>query len=147
MQRESRNPAGVRQRRATERAAVLHIAADRMAELCEMDADLIRAACFESAFEFGECPQRSDGLNVSHHPLSRLALPGTAAESVSPVTQELCFNPLSADVTWNDAMISAVGGVIGKLSNEPALRVTMKCEDKDATCFAIQALHGQQLGR
>ena len=55
----------IRNLRGTKRTAVFHVATERLTDFRQLNADLVGAACFESAFELGEVPDPAERPDVS----------------------------------------------------------------------------------
>ncbi len=64
VQSHSSNPAAVDDRRLSKRAAILDVAADRVAKFRELDTDLVGSSGFKPAFHFAVIPHFLKGFKV-----------------------------------------------------------------------------------
>ena len=115
VQRESWCSAAIDDQLLAERAAIVFVAADRMPRLGKMNANLMRATSFESAFNEREAADQFDWSNVRDCLLALIGIGNAASFSVAAIASEKRFNCLLADFTEHDRQIRAVDRVLAKL--------------------------------
>src|SRR5216117_2814378 len=111
--------------------ADVHALADQgMAELGQVDADLMLPSGFEAALDQGRTRERSDRPDVRDRALriGRNSAPGSpevsvgAAESVAAIGDQMGFDALRDDFAVRDRMIGALDVVRAELYRQDALR-------------------------
>lgn len=130
-----------------ERAPVFDISAERLPAFSQLNADLIGAAGFEATFEFAEATQLSERPNVSDHgqAVPRLPVVHASPQPISPVTNLNGSQSLRGDFPWDDAEVTAMDTMSGKLPNQGSLSRFGTGEDHYAARFPINTMHHEYI--
>ena len=89
MQGESRTATGIFHQRFAEGTAILDVAADGMSEFREVDADLVRAASFQSTFQFAAVTNPPQELDMCDCRLANARVRRAASQSITSITNQL----------------------------------------------------------
>jgi hypothetical protein len=133
----------IRNLRGTKRTAVFHVATERLTDFRQLNADLVGAACFESAFELGEVPDPAKRSDVSDHRKtgSRFVIVRSAPQPVTAVTNLHGTQGLCGDVSGDNAQIAAMDRVRCKLANQFPLCEFCPCKNHDATGLTVDPVN------
>jgi hypothetical protein len=115
-----------------------------MIHFSKVNANLIRASGFESAFELRVIADRSDGCQMSDRSLTVSVVGANASKPITAVSNQPISDGLSFHFAGDDAEITPQCGVGSKLGNEFLLSVLPKCEDQNSAGFAINAMDRQE---
>src|ERR1041385_2981904 len=121
----------------------------RMAELGQVDANLVLPPGFEAALDQGRTRERSDRPDVRDRTLrvGRNSSPGSpevavgAAESVAAIHEQMAFDALRGDRAVRDRVIDALDVVRAELHGEDALRSRGAREHDQAARVLVEALN------
>ena len=144
VQGQTRRATVVGDRRFIEWAAVLDVAADRMTQLRQMNANLIRATGLQLTLKFGVVTDRAERIYVSHGPLAVDSVRTAAAHSVAPVTDKRRRDCLCFKLTGNNAEITSKLSVRCELFDEMRLSGFGSGEGQRAAGLAVDTVNGQQ---
>jgi len=130
--------------------ADVHAFADQgMAELGQVDANLVLPPGFQAALDQGRTRERRDRLDVRDRTLrlGRNSAPGTpevpvgAADSVAAIRDQTSFDALRGDLAVRDRMIDALDVVRAELRRQDALRVRGACEHDQAARVLVETVN------
>src|SRR5260221_4759385 len=120
-----------------------------MAELGQVDADLVLPPGFQAALDQGRTRGRGDGPDVRARALrlGRNSASGTpevpvgAADSVAAIRDQMGFDALRGDLAVRDRVIDALDVVRAELHRQNALRVRGAREHDQAARVLVEAVH------
>ena len=92
VQRESGYTAAINDQLLAERSAIIFVAADRMSRLGQMNANLMRASGFESAFNEREAADQFDWSNVCDCLLALIGIGNAAPFPIAAIASEKRFD-------------------------------------------------------
>src|SRR5204863_8691178 len=130
--------------------ADIHAFADqRVAELGQVDANLMLPPGFEAALDQGRARERSDRPHVRDRTL-RLGrnsgpgtpkVPGGAADPIAAIRDEMSFDALRGDRAVRDRVIDAVDVVRAELYLQNALRVQVAREHQQPARVLVEPVN------
>ena len=99
----------------TERAEILFVAADRMPRFRHVNADLVRAAGFESALDQRVTANKFNRANVCDGSLTLIRFGDAPSLAVTTITDQPRLDGLFGNLTLHDGDVRAFDGVLAKL--------------------------------
>ena len=117
------------------------VAADRMAQLGKMDADLMGAARLQPAFDQRVIAQKFQGPDVRYRGLADVGQGRAAAAAVAPIADQAVGDRLGLDPARHHRQIAAMRGMLAKLLRQELLGLAGPGEDDQAAGVAVQPMH------
>ena len=128
----------------SKRAAVFDVTANRMAKLCQVDADLVGATRFQSAFQFAVGANFSHRLKVRDGSIAFGFVGGASSQPVASVANELRGDRLVFDRSRDQRKVTSYGVVMGELLDDFCLGFLVASKDKQPAGVAINSVYRQQ---
>lgn len=147
MERESRGAAIVLDRLSAELLVIQRVSTDQMSGFGQVDADLVRAAGLERAFDERETTEGFQRTDVRHRVLTFVLVSRAAAEAVAPVDDEVGLEGLRGGLSVDDRVIDAFIRVLLELANQMLFSGRSAGEDHDAAGVAIEPMDGDDAGQ
>ena len=140
VQCQSRSATDIFDSFCSERLVVFQVAADHAPFLCEMDANLVRAAGFQSAFDLAVIAELFHPPHVSYRSLADFAVQDATPASVTAVTNQIRDDRPVLRAAVNNGPVDPVNGVFAKLAHKMGFRLFISREHQDTAGIAIQAM-------
>src|SRR5947209_8211779 len=102
--------------------AINFVAADRVAQLSEVDADLMGATCFEPAPEQGMAGQALRHFDMGDGLLARVRTQSAAAPAVAAIAHQVGANGSGTDLPGHESQVTADYRVNPELPAQTPLR-------------------------
>ena len=108
----------------------------------QMNANLVRAAGFQAAFDERVVAQAVDGPHVRDRRLARVGQVGAAAAAVTAIANQPAFDGLGGHDALRDGQVAAANTMHAKLLPQVFFRLRRAGEHHQAARVAVQAMHG-----
>jgi hypothetical protein len=121
-------------------------ATDGMAELGEMNPDLVRASSLQPAAQKRVTRQPFHDLDMGDRFLAGAGQERAAAPAIAAVANQVRGSPLRRHVPWNQGKVTACHGVRVELFSQATLRGNGTRENNQAARVLVDSLYDTQPG-
>src|SRR5262249_52266378 len=128
----------------TRAASINFVTDDGMAQFCEMHADLMFAAGFQTHFEKRRLRTAFHNVHMSDGKLTLCFLPGRI-DAISGILRQVGSDGkiIFRDSSFDCGQVTASGSVILELILEVFLRLDGLRKDQESRCFAVEPMHNE----
>jgi hypothetical protein len=129
--------------RGTKRAPVFDVSTEWQSEFGQLNADLVGAASFQSAFKFAEPSEASEGADMGNHgkPPFRIFVAGRTPQPIAPITNLNGPQSLCGKFLRDDTEVTAMHRVCRELADQLLLGGFGSSKDDDPAGFTVNSVN------